>query len=68
MKKWKQLRLAAIAMGLGLAGAAHATVDSTITAGISSYGSDGQTYATAVISAGFLIWVVKKLGRKMGWW
>lgn len=48
--------------------AANATVDAAITAGVADYSATGTTYATSIVAAGFAIWAVKKLGRKMGWW
>jgi hypothetical protein len=68
MKKAMQLRVAAIAAGLALAGsAAQATVDGSITTSISNFGADGTTYATNIMLACFSIWAVRKLARKMGW-
>ena len=67
MKKWQQVRLAAIAAGMAVASAANATVDAAITTKVTEFGNDGVTYATAIMSACFAIWAVKKLARKMGW-
>jgi hypothetical protein len=68
MKKAMQLRLAAIAAGLALAGSsAMATVDGSITTSITNFGADGVTYANDIMLACFAIWAVRKLARKMGW-
>lgn len=68
MKKSMSLRALVAAVAALSVASANATVDSVITAGISSYSADGVTYATSIVAAGFAIWAVKKLGRKMGWW
>lgn len=49
-------------------GSAHAELPSTVTAAITTAGTDLTTAATAVIVAMISFWALRKVGTKMGWW
>lgn len=74
MKKLQELarrnaqRLAAAGAVTVATGSAHAALPETVTAAITTAGTDLLAGATAVIVAMVAFWGMKKLGSKLGWW
>lgn len=52
---------------VGLMASAHAALPTAVTTSITDYQTDATTAIGLVIAAGVVIWGLRKLGHKMGW-
>lgn len=64
--KIKTAVVAFAAPALLMAGSAYAALPAAVDTAITEYGTDGKTALTALLVAGAGIWVIKKVGQKLG--